>query len=109
MLVPFAFVFNNELILYKIKSVPHSIYTIVTSLVGLIAMSSGMQGHFVRVNRFYKSILLFVVGFILLFPRAIVAFIPVHTGYAYALCGVILLSVIFLQNRFKGTSKCLML
>ncbi len=108
MLVPFAFVFNNELILYKIKSVPHSICTIITSLIGLIAISSGMQGYFIRVSKFYESVLLFMVGFILLFPRAIVAFVPVHTGYAYALCGIILLSVIFLQNRFKGTSKCLM-
>ena len=95
MLVPFAFVFNNELILYKIKSVPHAICTIITSLIGLIAMSSGMQRYFIRVNRFYESILLFIAGFILFFPKVIVTFASAHVSYVYVLCAVILLSIIF--------------
>ncbi len=99
MLIPFAFVFNNELVLYNIKSISHAIYTVITSLIGLIAISSGMQGYFIRENKFYESALLLAVGFILLFPKIIIAFGSVYASYSYALSAVILLGVVFLQSR----------
>lgn len=71
MIVPFLFIFNNELILYDITNIWNNIFVIFVSLVGILSISAAMQGYFIRKNKLYESIMLLMLGIILIMPNYI--------------------------------------
>ncbi|MDB1135132.1 TRAP transporter fused permease subunit [Candidatus Anaplasma sp. TIGMIC] len=71
MAIPFIFVFNNNVILYGVENIWKAAIDIVLALFGIIVLSMGMQGYFLRRNKYYESIILVAIAFMLMAPNYI--------------------------------------
>ncbi|MGN7661473.1 MAG: TRAP transporter fused permease subunit [Anaplasma sp.] len=69
MVVPFMFVFNDDIILHSVENVWEAIVSIVLAFVSIIALCAGMQGYFVRRNHVYESVLFIAMGVTLIMPN----------------------------------------
>ncbi|MBP8296954.1 MAG: TRAP transporter permease [Burkholderiales bacterium] len=77
LLLPFMFIFNTELLLIGIDSIPHLVLTVVVAIAAMLVFAAGSQGWFITRNRWYESALLLLVTFTLLRPDCFL-------DYAYA-------------------------
>ncbi|NCN27038.1 TRAP transporter permease [bacterium] len=66
--LPFIFIFNLDLLLYKVTSLWHAAYIFTTSLIAMFAFAALFQGYFQRKNRWYEGILLALTTIMLLRP-----------------------------------------
>lgn len=66
--VPYIFVYSLILVMDNVSAIP-LIATIITAVVGMVAVSSAMIGFLIRNSRFYERILLFGAGILLIFPN----------------------------------------
>jgi len=67
-ILPFMFIFNNELLLIGIRSWWHLLMVVAVSIGGMLVFAAATQGWFIRRSRWYESILLLLVTFTLLRP-----------------------------------------
>jgi hypothetical protein len=67
-ILPFMFIFNNELLLIGVRSWWSLVLTIVMAIVAMLAFSAATQGWFIRRARWYESAALLLVTFTLLRP-----------------------------------------
>ena len=67
-ILPFMFIFNNELLLIGVRSWPSLVLTVVTAISAMLVFAAATQGWFVRRNRWWESALLLVVTFTFLRP-----------------------------------------
>jgi TRAP transporter 4TM/12TM fusion protein len=67
-ILPFMFIFNNELLLIGIRSWWGLLLTVATAIVAMLVFAAATQGWFVRRSRWYESALLLLVTFTLLRP-----------------------------------------
>ena len=67
-ILPFMFIFNNELLLIGIRSWWSLLLTVVTSITGMLVFAAATQGWFLRRSRWYESVALLLVTFTLLRP-----------------------------------------
>ena len=75
-IVPYIFVYSPILVMVDATAIP-LIITIITAILGMIAVSSSMIGFFIRNSRFYERIILFVAGIALIVPNVIGAAIGI--------------------------------
>ncbi|MFW1678387.1 TRAP transporter permease [Pontibacter sp. JAM-7] len=66
--LPFMFIYNTELILYGIESVPHLLMTIFGALVAMLVFAAATQGFWLTKNRWYETILLLLIAFVMFRP-----------------------------------------
>ena len=69
MVLPFIFVFNSDIILCGDFSVIEVLGIFSISLIGMLALSAGIQGYFIVRSRIAESCLLILVGLSLLYPK----------------------------------------
>ena len=67
-ILPFMFIFNNELLLIGIRSWWSLLLTIVAAIAAMLVFAAGTQGWFVRRSRWWESAALLLVTFSLLRP-----------------------------------------
>ncbi len=67
-ILPFMFIFNNELLLIGVRSWWSLLLTIGTAIAAMLVFAAGTQGWFVRRNRWYETAALLLVTFSLLRP-----------------------------------------
>jgi TRAP transporter 4TM/12TM fusion protein len=67
-ILPFMFIFNNELLLIGIRSWWSLVLTVVTAITAMLVFAAATQGWFFRRNRWYESVVLLLVTFTLLRP-----------------------------------------
>lgn len=67
-ILPFMFIFNNELLLIGIRSWWSLLITVCTAIVAMLVFAAATQGWFVRRSRWYESAVLLLVTFSLLRP-----------------------------------------
>ena len=67
-ILPFMFIFNNELLLIGVRSWSSLALTVVTAISAMLVFAAATQGWFVRRNRWWESVLLLLVTFTLLRP-----------------------------------------
>lgn len=67
-ILPFMFIFNNELLLIGVRSWSSLVLTVVTAISAMLVFAAATQGWFVRRNRWWESVLLLLVTFTLLRP-----------------------------------------
>ncbi len=67
-ILPFMFVFNTDLLLIGITSWWHLVLVVVTAVAAMLVFAAATQGWFVRRSRWYESVLLLGVTFMLLRP-----------------------------------------
>jgi TRAP-type uncharacterized transport system fused permease subunit len=67
-ILPFMFIFNNELLLIGVRSIWSLLLTIATAIVAMLVFAAATQGWFVRRSRWWESVALLFVTFSLLRP-----------------------------------------
>ncbi|HJV62015.1 MAG TPA: DUF3394 domain-containing protein, partial [Albitalea sp.] len=67
-ILPFMFIFNNELLLIGVNSWWKIALTVAMAIVAMLMFAAATQGWFVRRNRWYESVALLLVTFTLLRP-----------------------------------------
>ena len=67
-ILPFMFIFNTQLLLIGIDSIPHLLITIVSATVASLLFVATTQGWFMVKNRWYESVALLLVAFTLFRP-----------------------------------------
>src|SRR5690625_1990422 len=87
-IIPYVFVYSPILVMENVTIVP-LILTVITAILGMIAVSSAMIGYFIRSSKFYERIALFIGGILLIIPDA-----------KYSLVGFLLAMIIwFIQKQ----------
>ncbi|HUG24668.1 TRAP transporter permease, partial [Piscinibacter sp.] len=67
-ILPFLFIFNTQLLMIGIQSVPHLLLTIASSVVAMLVFAAATQGYFLARSRWYESLALLLVTFTLFRP-----------------------------------------
>jgi TRAP transporter 4TM/12TM fusion protein len=98
-ILPFAFVFNHELLLINVHSVFHGIVVLVTGCIGVLAFVSATQGWFATKNRWYDVPLLLVVSLCMLRPDLMTGWLAFPTRYAALGFGAALYCGIYVWQR----------
>ncbi len=88
-ILPLMFIFNHDIILWGIDSVPLALFIFAMTIVGCIAFASLTQGWFLAANNKLEGLLLAFVTVIMLNPALITGFVLPHDqrywGYAVGL------------------------
>jgi TRAP-type uncharacterized transport system fused permease subunit len=100
-ILPFMFIFNNDLILHNITSWPQGILIFLMACIGNFAFASATQGWFVARNKFYELPLFLCVTFSLMRPDAVSSWIglPHEQRYWVYPMGLALYGLIYLMQR----------
>ena len=75
-IVPYVFIYSPILVMDNVTVLP-LITTVVTAVLGMVAVSSAMIGFYIRYSRFYERILLFIAGVVLIIPNMLGAVIGI--------------------------------
>ncbi len=67
-ILPFMFIFNNELLMIGVRSWWSLVLTIVMAIIAMLSFAAATQGWFIRRTRWYESAALILVTFTLLRP-----------------------------------------
>lgn len=68
MILPFVFIFNNDLLLIGIDSLWDSIIIFITASIAILVFSAGSQGYFIVKNKISESIVLVIISLTLFVP-----------------------------------------
>jgi TRAP transporter 4TM/12TM fusion protein len=66
--LPFMFIFNTELLLIGIESIPHLLITIATAVIAMLIFAAATQGYWLVKTRWYETLLLLLIAFTLFRP-----------------------------------------
>jgi len=69
-IVPYIFALNPQMLMIDV-TVIGIIQILITSLVGMYAVSGALGGYFLYHNRWYESIILLIAGLMLIYPEII--------------------------------------
>jgi len=97
-ILPFLFVFNTDLLLIGVSSWWQIVMIFATSLIAMFAFASFTQGFMHRRNRWYESILLFLVIPTIMCPW-LMDRITVLGSFGWAICGTALFAAIYVIQR----------
>jgi TRAP transporter 4TM/12TM fusion protein len=81
--IPFMFIFNAELILYGISSVPQALLIFVMAIFGAFAFANAVQGWFIIKNKWYEIPLFLMASLILFYPAVITKIFNLDPGLRY--------------------------
>ncbi|MAR55943.1 MAG: C4-dicarboxylate ABC transporter [Rickettsiales bacterium] len=70
-ILPFFFIFNTQIILVGVDSIPQGIAIFVASTIAILVFSAAMQGYFLTRSRIYESALLLVVAVVFFIPNVV--------------------------------------
>lgn len=87
-IIPYVFVMHPQLLLIDVQPLELTV-VVITALLGMMAVSAGLMGYFIRVAHWWERILLLAAGLLLISPNL------TASGIGLALMVVIL----FLQSR----------
>lgn len=102
--IAFMFVFNPDLILHDINSVPHALLIFCMALIGMSAFENFAQGWCLVKIRFYEIPFFLTAAFILFHPGAFATFFGVNQSmkyYFFPLGIAVYCTVLFLQKLRK--------
>jgi len=68
LILPFMFVLSPKLLLWEIGSVVEALGVVFTSLIGVFALASAIEGYFIGWMRLYERVVLFVASLFLIYP-----------------------------------------
>ncbi len=67
-ILPFIFIFNNELLMIGVDSWWQLIFVVVSAVTAMLVFAAGTQGWFITRNRWWETVLLLLVAFTLFRP-----------------------------------------
>lgn len=103
-ILPFAFMYNTDLLLIGINSVWHVIWIFFISTISLFAFSNLTLNFLITKNRIYESLLFAVITFLLLRPKYVASLLDLGKGWGPFLVGVggvLLYGLIYLMQKSR--------
>jgi hypothetical protein len=67
-ILPFLFIFNTELLLIGVESVPHLLMVIAVAIIAMLVFAAATQGYWLTGSRLWESLALVLVAFTLFRP-----------------------------------------
>ncbi len=101
-ILPFMFIFNHELLLIGVTSVPQAILVITTASLGAMAFVSATQGWLVTRNRWYEIPCLLAVTVIMMRPALLATWLDLPHKYFSFIIGGALYGAIYLAQRARA-------
>jgi TRAP transporter 4TM/12TM fusion protein len=101
--IPFMFIFNNDLILYRIESWPLGILIFFMAVLGAFSFTSAIQGFFITKNKIYEVPLLLAASLVLFNPGVLTSLFNIkpENKYFFYSVGIALLAVIALIQKSR--------
>ena len=81
--IPFMFVFNAELILYGVGSLPQALLIFAMATFGACAFANAVQGWFLAKNRWYEVPLFLAASLTLFYPAMVTKIFNLSEGLRY--------------------------
>jgi TRAP transporter 4TM/12TM fusion protein len=99
--IPFMFMLNTDLILYRIQSWPEGILIFIMAVLGAFAFTSALQGFFFTRNRWYETPFLLVASLILFNPKLPCSLVhsPASSRYLFYIPGIMILAGLALWQK----------
>ncbi|WP_446424002.1 TRAP transporter permease [Mailhella sp.] len=99
-LLPLVFIFNHDIILWNISSVPLAFFIFAMTSLGMICFTSLVQGWFVTRTNIFDKALLLAASVILMYPALLTGFFLPHEQrhYGYAV-GIGLMLLVYLRQK----------
>ncbi|MEJ2719405.1 MAG: DUF3394 domain-containing protein, partial [Deltaproteobacteria bacterium] len=105
-ILPFMFIFNHELLLIGVSSIPQAVLIIVTAGVGAAAFVSATQGWMITSNRWYELPILLAVTLVMMRPALFASWLGLPYNYlAYAIGSMLYAAVYFSQRARKNRGE----
>ena len=103
--IPFMFVFNSELILHGINSLPQALLIFAAAAIGALAFANAVQGWFIIKNRWYETPLFLLASLIFFYPAVLTKLLnlPHNLRYYMYLVGAVVYGLAYLIQ--KGRSR----
>jgi TRAP transporter 4TM/12TM fusion protein len=101
--IPFVFIFNTDLILYRIESWPLGILIFLMSVLGAFAFTSAIQGFFLTRNKWIEIPLLLLTALILFHPGLFSSLFQLRSisKYVFYPVGLFILAGIILIQKSR--------
>ena len=99
-LLPLFFIFNHDIILWNISSVPMAFFIFAMTSLGMICFTSLVQGWFVTHANLFDRILLLGASIVLMYPALLTGFFLPHEQrhFGYAV-GLAIMLVVFIRQK----------
>jgi TRAP transporter 4TM/12TM fusion protein len=106
-IIPFMFVFNSDLILYKITSWPLGFLIFLMGVCAAFCFTSAVQGWFIVKNRWYDVPFLLLATLLLFNPGALSDWIPFMGATKYSMypVGLALMIFVYLMQRMRRSKE----
>ena len=106
-ILPLFFLFNHDIVLEGITSIPLAIFIFIMTCIGSMIFASFAQGWFIFKNTFFEAILMLAATAIMLFPALITLPLGIpyemrHVGYAAGLALIGIIYMIQLSRKKKA-------
>jgi TRAP transporter 4TM/12TM fusion protein len=101
--IPFMFVFNPELILFKITNIFQIILIFGMAVVGVFAFTNAVQGWFVVKNKWYEIPIFLLSSVILFYPAILTKLfdLNINLRYYFYIVGLILYGIAYLSQNLR--------
>ena len=101
--IPFMFVFNPELVLYKITNIFQILLIFGMAVVGAFAFTNAVQGWFIIKNKWYEIPIFLFSSLILFYPSFLANLLNLDSGYRYYMyfVGLILYLIAFMIQKTR--------
>ena len=101
--IPFMFIFNTDLILYRIDSWPLGILIFFMAVLGAFSFTSALQGFFITRNKWYEIPLFLAASLILFNPSIVSSVFSLSEKYKYLfyIIGVVILAGIVFEQKLR--------
>ena len=101
--IPFMFVFNPELILFKITNIFQIILIFGMAVVGVFAFTNAVQGWFVVKNKWYEIPIFLLSSIILFYPAILTKLfnLNINLRYYFYIVGLILYGIAYLSQNLR--------
>ena len=99
-LLPLVFIFNHDIILWNINSIPLAFFIFAMTSLGMICFTSLVQGWFVTHANLFDRILLLGASIVLMYPALLTGFFLPHEQrhFGYAV-GLALMALVYIRQK----------
>ena len=99
-LLPLVFIFNHDIILWNINSIPMAFFIFAMTSLGMICFTSLVQGWFVTHANLFDRILLLGASIVLMYPALLTGFFLPHEQrhFGYAV-GLALMAIVYIRQK----------
>ncbi|MBW1972321.1 MAG: TRAP transporter permease [Deltaproteobacteria bacterium] len=100
-ILPFMFIFNTDLLLINVHSITHVAWIFFTGIIAMFAFAAATQRYFITKTKWYESILLLGVTFLILRPDYMVNKFHLAKNLKFLITGggLVLYGLIFLIQK----------